>query len=74
MPEVPPARENHRRSSFVDRLHRKVVADRAAWLDDHADPRVGGELDAIWKREVRIRRQRRALQVGLAGLLESDPD
>src|SRR5207237_7453981 len=65
--EVTPAREEHRHVVLVRRIDHHRVAERPARLDDRGHARPSRDFDAVWEREIRVRRHDREPGV-LAGL------
>src|SRR5687768_4234395 len=78
VPEVPAAREDHRRAALVHRGDDLIVALRAARLDDRGHARVERAERAVREREERIRCNGGALEralfalEGIARLLDGD--
>ena len=61
MPEVAPAGERHRDPGPVSRRDHRVVADRAAGLDDGGDAGRGRGLEAVGEGEEGVRGERRSV-------------
>src|SRR5439155_10926318 len=71
--EVALAGEDHRQMVTIGDLDRHLVPDRSAGLDDRRYTRLGGELDAIGKREVGVARHDSGLRP-VAGPAHRDLD